>query len=151
MIKSTNPADLSADDLTFRADGVGEITLSDGTPLWFPAPVNPRADGGTDDANNYSLDGLRARVVGYNLLKSQLGVCTENNPPPSDPDVEIEIGEIQALGIVGMVDDVLGLLDRERIERTILVGHSKIRIIHTIPEGQGRETTRRLFRSKDTG
>jgi hypothetical protein len=30
------------DDLTFRADVIGEITLSDATPLWFPAPL-PRA------------------------------------------------------------------------------------------------------------
>ena len=70
-------ADVNADDdLTFRADVIGEITLSDGTPLWFPTPT-PRGDGITDRANNYTIDALRARVVGYNLLKSQEGVCTE--------------------------------------------------------------------------
>ncbi|MBW2538366.1 MAG: hypothetical protein JRE27_02025, partial [Deltaproteobacteria bacterium] len=93
VVKSTDPADLAADDLTFRADGVGQITLSDGTPLWFPTPINPRADGGTDDANNYSLDGIRARVLGFNLLKSQVGTCSENNPPPTSPDREVQIGE----------------------------------------------------------
>ena len=93
VVKSTDAADLAADDLTFRADVVGEIRLSDGTLLWFPTPVNPRADGGTDRANNYSLDGLRARVVGFNLLKSQVGNCTENNPPPGSPDNLVQIGE----------------------------------------------------------
>ncbi|MGD8891385.1 MAG: hypothetical protein PVF94_00005 [Desulfobacterales bacterium] len=93
VVKSTNMADLAADDLTFRADVVGEIRLSDGTLLTFPTPVNPRADGGIDLGNNYSLDGIRARVIGFNLLKSQVGTCSENNPPPSSPDLEVQIGE----------------------------------------------------------
>ncbi len=80
------------DDLTFRADATGEIELANGTPLWFPTPV-ARADGVTDRANDYTLDGVRARVVGYNLFKDQLGVCTENNPPPGSPDDQIQIGE----------------------------------------------------------
>ncbi|MDP6981018.1 MAG: OmpA family protein [Myxococcota bacterium] len=80
------------DDLTFRVDVIGEITLSDGTPLWFPAP-SARSDGITDRANDYSLDALRARVVGYDLLKSQAADCSENNPPPGSPDDQIEIGE----------------------------------------------------------
>ncbi len=80
------------DDLTFRADVIGEITLSNGTPLWFPTPT-ARADGVTDRANNYSLDGIRARVIGFNLLKTQVGNCTENNPPPASPDRLIQIGE----------------------------------------------------------
>ncbi|KJS32549.1 MAG: hypothetical protein VR64_06500 [Desulfatitalea sp. BRH_c12] len=93
VVKSTNAADLAADDLTFRADVVGEITLSNGTPLWFPTPINPRADGGSDRANNYSLDGIRARVIGFNLLKTQVGTCSENNPPPTSPDRQVQIGE----------------------------------------------------------
>jgi uncharacterized repeat protein (TIGR01451 family) len=87
-----NTASSFDDDLTFRADVIGEITLSDGTPLWFPTPT-ARPDGITDRANNYTIDGLWARVVGYNLFKTQLGVCTENNPPPNDPDSEVQIGE----------------------------------------------------------
>jgi uncharacterized repeat protein (TIGR01451 family) len=81
--KTTNPARIALDDLSFRADVVGEITLSNGTPLSFPAPTS-RADGQLDRANNYSLDGIRARVVGFNLTKTQLtGIyCSENNPPP---------------------------------------------------------------------
>ncbi|MCK9531771.1 MAG: isopeptide-forming domain-containing fimbrial protein, partial [Gammaproteobacteria bacterium] len=93
VVKSTDPVALAADDLTFRADVVGEITLSDGTPLWFPTP-SPRADGVTDRANNYSLDGIRARVIGFNLLKTQLGLCSEENlPPPALPDRFVQIGE----------------------------------------------------------
>lgn len=92
VIKSSDPARIALDDLSFRADVVGEITLSNGTPLWFPTPV-ARADGQTDRANNYSLDGIRARVIGFNLLKSQVGTCTENNPPPASPDLQVQIGE----------------------------------------------------------
>ncbi len=80
------------DDLTFRADVTGQITLSNGDPLWFPAPT-PRPDGVTDPANDYTIDGIRARVIGYNLFKQQLGTCTENNPPPGTPDDQVEIGE----------------------------------------------------------
>ena len=87
-----NPDANADDDLTFRVDAIGEITLSDGTPLWFPTPT-PRGDGVLDRANNYTIDALRARVVGYNLTKNQLGVCTENNPPPANPDLEVQIGE----------------------------------------------------------
>ena len=92
VIKSSDPARIGLDDLSFRADVVGEITLSNGTPLWFPAPT-VRPDGQTDRANNYSLDGVRARVIGFNLAKSQVGNCTENNPPPASPDSLVQIGE----------------------------------------------------------
>ena len=94
VVKSTNAADIAADDLTFRADVIGEITDNGGNLLTYPAiNVPPRSDGGSDRANNYSLDGLRARVVGFNLLKSQVGACTENNPPPTSPDRQVQIGE----------------------------------------------------------
>ena len=56
-----NPDANVDDDLTFRADVIGEITLSDGTPFWFPTP-QPRGDGITDRANNYSIDAVRARA-----------------------------------------------------------------------------------------
>ncbi|MGB5615415.1 MAG: isopeptide-forming domain-containing fimbrial protein, partial [Desulfobacterales bacterium] len=131
VIKSTNPADLSADDLTFRADGVGEITLSDGTPLWFPAPVNPRADGGTDDANNYSLDGVRARVVGFNLLKSQVGTCSENNPPPTSPDLQVQIGEECTYHI-----DTGGWFGFQTPGFTY-IAVQRIQVFDQLPDGQG--------------
>ncbi|GMR17910.1 MAG: hypothetical protein BMS9Abin33_0305 [Gammaproteobacteria bacterium] len=92
VIKTSDPIRLAADDLSFRADVVGEVTLSDGTPLWFPTPdtavINNRA-------NNYSLDAVRARVVGFNLTKIQTQACTENNPPPLLPpnDLQAQIGE----------------------------------------------------------
>jgi uncharacterized repeat protein (TIGR01451 family) len=90
VVKNTAPT--FDDDLTFRADVIGEVTLSNGTPLWFPTPT-ARADGITDRANDYTIDALWARVVGYNLFKEQLGLCSENNVPPQSPDDEIEIGE----------------------------------------------------------
>ncbi len=90
VIKTTDPAGLAADDLTFRADTVGQITLSDTTPLWFPTPDTAVIN---NTSNNYTLDGVRARVVGFNLIKSQQGDCTENNPPPATPDDQIQIGE----------------------------------------------------------
>ena len=90
VIKTSNAARLAEDDLSFRADVVGEITLNDGTPLWFPTPATAPI---VNRANNYSLDGVRARVIGFNLIKDQVGACTENNPPPAIPDLEIQIGE----------------------------------------------------------
>lgn len=91
--KSSIQADIDEDDLTFRADVVGQITLNDGTPLWFPTPA-ARSDGEIDPANNYTLDGVRARVIGFNLLKTQVGFCTENNTPlPAVPDLFVQIGE----------------------------------------------------------
>ena len=94
VVKSTDPDDITADDLTFRADVIGEITDYGGNLLTYPTiNVPARSDGGSDRANNYSMDALRARVVGFNLLKTQVGNCTENNPPPSSPDLEVQIGE----------------------------------------------------------
>lgn len=92
VIKTVDPVKLAIDDLSFRADVVGEITLSNGTPLWFPVPT-VRSDGQLDRANDYSLDAIRARVIGFNLAKSQVGNCTENNPPPASPDSLVQIGE----------------------------------------------------------
>ena len=92
VIKTSDAVRLGIDDLSFRADVVGEITLSNGTPLWFPVPT-ARIDGQLDRANDYSLDAIRARVIGFNLAKSQVGNCTENNPPPASPDSLVQIGE----------------------------------------------------------
>ena len=94
VVKTSDPARLAEDDLSFRADVIGEITLSNGTPLWFPAPSTKATGGPIDNrANNYSLDGVRARVIGFNLIKDQVGTCTENNPPPAIPDLLVQIGE----------------------------------------------------------
>ena len=97
-VRPTDPnyaARITADDLSFRADVVGEIMLSNvppspsGQALWFPTPT-VRADGQTDRANNYSLDAIRARVIGFNLAKSLLGNCSEN---PLVVDTLVQIGE----------------------------------------------------------
>ncbi len=125
-----NPDPGADDDLTFRVDAIGEITLSDGTPLWFPTPT-PRGDGITDRANNYTIDALRARVVGYNLLKSQVGVCTENNPPPGSPDSDIQIGEecefnVESGGWFGFLTPGF-----------TYIAVQDIQVVDQIPDGQG--------------
>jgi uncharacterized repeat protein (TIGR01451 family)/fimbrial isopeptide formation D2 family protein len=130
VIKTSDPARIAADDLSFRADVVGEITLSNGTPLFFPAPT-PRTDGVTDRANNYSLDGIRARVIGFNLLKSQVGTCTENNPPPASPDRLVQIGEectfhIETGGWFGFQTPGFTVIAVQRIQ-----------VVDELPDGQG--------------
>ncbi len=106
-VRKTQPGDpdgvtrIALDDLSLRADVVGEITLSDGTPLDFPAPIvrdngaPDHEDGELDRANNYSVDATWARVIGFNLKKSQIGTCNENNPPSFDANgfEELQIGE----------------------------------------------------------
>ncbi len=137
VIKSSATADIDADDLTFRADVVGEIHLYDGTLLTFPTPLNPpdpgaRPDGGTDIGNNYSLDAIRARVIGFNLLKSQVGNCSENNDPaPALPDLEVQIGEecsyhIEAGGWFGF--ETPGF---------ILIAVQDVTLYDQLPNGQG--------------
>ncbi|TDI53405.1 MAG: hypothetical protein E2O97_00520, partial [Acidobacteria bacterium] len=130
------------DDLTFRADVIGEVRLSDGTLLWFPPP-QPRVDlvtqgsvPDTDRANNYSLDGVRARVVGYDLLKSQDGICTENNDPlPGDPDDQVQIGEecsyyVQSGGWFGFQTPGFSYIAVQDIQ-----------VVDQIPDGQGYITS----------
>ena len=109
VLKTTDAARLLEDDLSFRADVIGEVVLSDntltgsgaltpfssgGALLDFPA-VSTTGNGGQIDnrANNYSLDGVRAKVIGFNLTKTQVGNCSENNPPPASPDVLVQIAE----------------------------------------------------------
>ena len=132
VIKSTLLADIDADDLTFRADVIGEITDNGGNLLTYP-PINvpPRLDTGSDRANNYSLDGIRARVIGFNLLKSQVGTCSENNPPPTSPDRQVQIGEectyhIDTGGWFGFLTPGFTLIAVQRI-----------RVNDELPDGQG--------------
>ena len=127
LVKNSGSVD---DDLTFRADVIGEITLNDGTLLWFPT-VQPRGDGVLDRANNYSIDTIRARVVGYNLYKTQLGTCSENNPPPNNPDVEIQIGEecefrIQSGGWFGFLTPGYDYIELQDMQ-----------VVDNLPNGQG--------------
>jgi uncharacterized repeat protein (TIGR01451 family)/fimbrial isopeptide formation D2 family protein len=144
VVKSTNPADIAADDLTFRADVVGEIAFSNPDSqgrslLWYPTVVNPRSDGGSDRANNYSLDGIRARVVGFNLLKSQLGNCSENNPPvlsqlppdTRDLDRNVQIGEECSYHI-----DTGGWFGFQTPGFTY-IAVQRIQVVDELPNGQG--------------
>ncbi|WP_319409576.1 SdrD B-like domain-containing protein [uncultured Desulfosarcina sp.] len=144
VVKSTDPADIAADDLSFRADVIGEITFSNPdsqgrTLLWYPTVVNPRSDGGNDRANNYSLDGIRARVVGFNLLKSQLGTCSENNPPvlsqippdTRDLDRHVQIGEECSFHI-----DTGGWFGFQTPGFTY-IAVQRIQVVDELPNGQG--------------
>ena len=83
-----------ADDLTFRADLTGEVTLFDGNRLTFsgtPASPNltPPSLSETSPnqqlANNYSLDAIRSRVLGFNLVKSAWYCAEDNLPQPAIP------------------------------------------------------------------
>jgi len=128
VVKNTAPS--FDDDLTFRADVIGEIRLNNGTPLWFPTPV-ARPDGITDRANNYSIDALWARVIGYNLFKTQLGVCSENNPPPGVPDDQVQIGEqcsfhVESGGWFGF-----------KTPGFTYIAVQNIQVVDQIPDGQG--------------
>ncbi len=81
-------ANVGGTDLTFRADVVGEITQADiaSTPLTFPAPDTGVVN---NVANNYSIDSIRARLIGFGLSKVLQGPCSENNLVPTD----VQIGE----------------------------------------------------------
>jgi len=144
VVKSTDPADIAADDLSFRADVIGEIAFSNPDSqgrnlLWYPIVVNPRTDGGSDRANNYSLDGIRARVVGFNLLKSQLGTCSENNPPvlsqlppdTRDLDRHVQIGEECSYHI-----DTGGWFGFQTPGFTY-IAVQRIQVVDELPNGQG--------------
>ncbi len=119
------------DDLTFRVDVIGEIHLSDGTPLWFPTP-SPRVDGEANTVNDYTVDAIWARVIGYNLFKDQLGLCSENIvPPPASPDVEIQIGEecsfrVESGGWFGFETPGFSYIAVQNIQ-----------VVDELPDGQG--------------
>jgi hypothetical protein len=128
--KSADPADIAADDLTFRAEVIGEITLTDRTRLTFP-PIVARGDGIIDRANNYSMDAIRARVMGFNLNKAQVGNCSENNPPPGAPDDEVQIGEECSYNI--RAGGWFGFLTPGYIPIEV----RNVRVDDVLPDGQG--------------
>ena len=99
VIKDAGAAD---DDLLFRADVIGEITLSDGTPLTDPTPGSITITTPNQQvANNYTLDVVRSRVLGFNL-NTHVWHCTESGvaepPAPTTAganvaDLDTQIGE----------------------------------------------------------
>jgi len=92
VVKQT--AGSPADDLTFRADVIGEISQHDGTALTFPNPASiAQTTPNQQLANNYSLDAIRSRVLGFNLTKARVGDCTENLPPLAATPERVQIGE----------------------------------------------------------
>lgn len=128
------------DDLTFRADVVGEVTLSDGTALTFPAPASiADTTPNLQLANNYTLDAIRARVLGFNLIKN-VWYCTESGvgepapsvPPPATPaELNTQIGEdcnyfIESGGWFGFLTPGFTLIAVENVVVT-----------DDLPDGQG--------------
>ncbi len=88
----------NGDDLTMRADVIGQITLavpgqeadwtSSGEALVYPTPANLTGVDGTTPSqqlsNNYTLDAVRAKALGFNLLKRYVpGSCKEADTRPS--------------------------------------------------------------------
>ncbi|WP_444922859.1 isopeptide-forming domain-containing fimbrial protein [Microbulbifer sp. DLAB2-AF] len=120
------------DDLTFRADVVGEITLSDGTPLYFPNPaVLNETTPQKQLANNYTLDGMRARVMGFNLIKERSDQCNELTSEAAFPNSSVLIGEecrfeIQAGGWFGFDTPGFTLIEVRDID-----------VRDDLPDGQG--------------
>ncbi|WP_299596042.1 isopeptide-forming domain-containing fimbrial protein [uncultured Microbulbifer sp.] len=133
----------SDDDLTFRVDAVGEITLDNGDALDFPQPANLNGPEGTTPsqqlANNYTLDGVRAKVLGFNLVKKLSGQCTELNAPGDGfPNTDVIIGEdckveIHAGGWFGFETPGFSLIEVNNIS----VGDD-------LPDGQGYISDNRL-------
>ncbi len=143
VLKAASPA--VDDDLTFRADVVGEIhqfASTPGTPLplTFPAPASlPNTTPNLQLANNYSLDAYRSRVLGFNLTKSAwyctesgLGELPPSNPPPATPaELNTQIGEdcnyfIESGGWFGFVTPGFTLIAVENVAVT-----------DDLPDGQG--------------
>ncbi len=120
------------DDLTFRADVVGEIALSDGAPLYFPNPVKLSQTTPEEQlANNYTLDGMRARVMGFNLIKDRSDQCNELTSEGAFPDDSVLIGEecrfeIQAGGWFGFDTPGFTLIEVRDID-----------VLDDLPDGQG--------------
>lgn len=98
-VSRPNPVSV-IDDLTFRVDVVGEIQLSDGSPLIFPAVAVTPAAQIDNDANNYTLDGVRARVIGFGSNKSLVGTCTEDGSFATRTADSVYIGEDCEFNIV---------------------------------------------------
>ncbi|GAA5524715.1 hypothetical protein Maes01_01272 [Microbulbifer aestuariivivens] len=130
------------DDLTFRADVVGEITLRDGSPLTFPTPalLDDPAGGTTPSqqrANNYTLDAFRAKALGFNLKKKLRGQCSELNEA-GFANTDVLIGEectveIQAGGWFGFQTPGYTLIQVENIS-----------FRDELPDGQGYLADRAL-------
>ncbi|AQQ66888.1 hypothetical protein Mag101_03970 [Microbulbifer agarilyticus] len=103
------------DDLTFRADIVGEITLANDEPLEYPtaatlALTTPSAQ----RANNYTLDGVRSKVLGFNLLKSLVpGSCTElsagNRGGMKKTSLLVKTVVLKSMPVAGLVSGLLAI------------------------------------------
>ena len=137
---------IAADDLSLRADVVGEIILSDlFTLLDFPDPII-RSDGETDLANSYSLDATWARVIGFNLKKTQVGTCNENILPSFDSNgfEEVQIGEectfhIETGGWFGFLTPGFAYIAVQDIDVVDVVPDGQVYISNTDPDAESTD------------
>ena len=148
VVKAAAAAD---DDLTFRADVFGEITLFDTSLLTFPAPpvIPDTTPNIAQLANNYSFDAIRSKVLGFNLVKSAW-YCAEDgsgqpgvpadiltpaaappNSPPLTGNLNSQIGEdcayrVESGGWFGFVTPGFSLIEVQDVTVT-----------DDLPDGQG--------------
>ncbi len=106
-----NAAGLAEDDLTFRADVVGEIHYADSTPaipnpLLDPAPASiANTTPNLQLVNNYTLDGIRSRVLGFNLVQSAW-YCYEDGQPYPGPPADILTPAVAPPNLPGLVGNL---------------------------------------------
>ncbi len=140
------------DDLTFRADVIGEVTLFDGTALTFPTPptltdTDPAAT--PQLANNYTLDAIRSRVLGFNLVKSAWYCAEDGQPEPGPPAAMLSPapGAPNTPTLTGNLNSQIGEDCSYRIESGgwfgfltpgfTLIAVENVAVTDDLPDGQG--------------
>ena len=146
------------DDLTFRADVIGEVTLFNGDRLLYsgtPASPNltppslPDTSPNQQRANNYTLDAVRSRVLGFNLVKSAW-YCAEDNQAEPGPPAEMLPGLVGVPVIptlIGNLNSQIGEDCNYRIESGgwfgfvtpgfTLIEVQNVAVTDDLPDGQG--------------
>ena len=140
------------DDLTFRVDVTGEVTLFVGSALTFPTPpILPNTDPAATPqlANNYTLDAIRSRVLGFNLVKSAW-YCAEDSLPEPVPPADIlspAPGAPNTPQLTGNLNSQIGEDCSYRIESGgwfgfltpgfTLIAIENVAVTDDLPDGQG--------------
>ena len=141
------------DDLTFRVDVTGEVTLFDGNALTFPTPpILPNTDPAATPqlANNYTLDAIRSRVLGFNLVKSAWYCAEDGLPEPAVPPADIlspAPGAPNTPPLTGNLNSQIGEDCSYRIESGgwfgfltpgfTLIAVENVAVTDDLPDGQG--------------
>ena len=140
------------DDLTFRADVFGEITLFDNTALTLPAPapIPDTTPNVQQLANNYSFDAIRSRVLGFNLVKSAWYCAEDGFSQPVTPPADIlspAPGAPNTPALTGNLNSQIGEDCAYRIESGgwfgfitpgfALIKVQDVTVTDDLPDGQG--------------